>query len=171
MRRLGIVAAVLFVATVFAANWAVETFGIVSVGFGLMAPAGVYFAGLAFVFRDVVQHELGRHVAAGAILAGAGLSAIVSPTLALASSIAFLVSEFVDMAVFTSLERRGLLRSAAVSNVAGAFVDSVVFLSIAFGSLAFLWGQVVGKLWMTAAAIPVLAAIRAAERRRGSWQS
>lgn len=156
MRRVGIVATILFVATVFAANWAVETFGIVSVGFGLMAPAGVYFAGLAFVFRDIVQHELGRPVAGAAILAGAGLSAIVSPALALASSIAFLVSEFVDMAVFTSLERRGLMRSAVASNVAGAFVDSIVFLSIAFGSLAFLWGQVVGKVWITVAALPVL---------------
>ena len=29
-------------------------------GFGLMAPAGVYFAGLAFTFRDLTQEKLGR---------------------------------------------------------------------------------------------------------------
>ena len=51
---------VLYVATIFAANWAIAAFGVVPVGFGLMAPAGVYFAGLAFTFRDLTQEKLGR---------------------------------------------------------------------------------------------------------------
>ena len=38
---------VAYVATIFGANWALSTFGLVPVGFGLLAPAGVYFAGLA----------------------------------------------------------------------------------------------------------------------------
>ena len=41
------------VATVFAANCAINRFGIVSVGFDLHAPAAVYFAGLAFSLRDL----------------------------------------------------------------------------------------------------------------------
>ena len=32
---------ILYVATIFAADWAIAAFGIVPVGFGLMAPAGV----------------------------------------------------------------------------------------------------------------------------------
>ncbi len=52
---------VLYVATIFVANWAIiAAFGVVPVGFGLMAPAGVYFAGLAFTFRDLTQEKLGR---------------------------------------------------------------------------------------------------------------
>jgi hypothetical protein len=39
-------------------------------------------------------------------------------------------------------------------------VDSVLFLSLAFGSLAFLAGQVVGKAWMTALAMVLLWAVR-----------
>ena len=49
----------LYIATIFAANWAIATFGVVPVGFGLMAPAGVYFAGLAFTLRDLTQERLG----------------------------------------------------------------------------------------------------------------
>ena len=50
----------LFAGTVVAANWAVNRYGIVPVGFGLMAPAGVYFAGLAFGLRDAVHETGGR---------------------------------------------------------------------------------------------------------------
>jgi len=43
-----------YILTIFAANWAITQFGLVPVGFGLLAPAGVYFAGLAFTLRDLV---------------------------------------------------------------------------------------------------------------------
>jgi hypothetical protein len=46
--RQGVVCALCYVATIVGANWALATFGVVPVGFGLYAPAGVYFAGLAF---------------------------------------------------------------------------------------------------------------------------
>ena len=47
-----------YIATIFAANWAIVTLGPVPVGFGLVAPAGVYFAGLAFTLRDLSRHRL-----------------------------------------------------------------------------------------------------------------
>lgn len=144
----------------YAANYAVERWGPVSVGFGLMAPAGVYFAGLAFTLRDVVQRTLGKYVAAAAILVGAALSWQISPSLATASAVAFLVSEFSDLVVFTLLERRSVTAALVASNVVGLVVDSLVFLSIAFGSLEFFKGQVVGKAWMTLAALPVVLLLR-----------
>ena len=49
---------VAFVATVGGANWALATFGIVPIGFGLSAPAGVYFAGIGFTLRDLM-HDRG----------------------------------------------------------------------------------------------------------------
>ena len=66
MKAIGVIAAIAFVGTVYAANYAVEHWGFVSVGFGLMAPAGVYFAGLAFTLRDIVHRMLGR----GAVIGG-----------------------------------------------------------------------------------------------------
>lgn len=50
----------LFIGCIFGANWAIATFGFVPVGFGLMAPAGVYFAGLTFTFRDLAHESVGR---------------------------------------------------------------------------------------------------------------
>jgi uncharacterized PurR-regulated membrane protein YhhQ (DUF165 family) len=138
------------------ANAAIQAWGIVPVGFGLMAPAGVFFAGLAFSFRDVVQERLGARWAVAAILVGAALSALLSPALALASGAAFLVSELADFAVFTPLRRRSWLGAVAASNTVGLVVDSALFLWLAFGSLDFLAGQIVAKLYMTILAVALL---------------
>lgn len=145
-----------YIATIFGANWAIQTFGLVPVGFGLMAPAGVYFVGAAFTFRDLAHESVGRRWVVVAIVVGAGLSAIVSPQFALASGVAFLVSEFSDFAVYTPLRERGWLKAVALSNAVGLVVDSVLFLWLAFGSLELLPGQVVGKTWMTILAIALL---------------
>jgi queuosine precursor transporter len=166
-RTAGTVAALAYVATVVAANYAVKRWGIVSVGFGLYAPAAVYFAGLAFTLRDLTQDALGRRAVTAAIIAGAGLSYLVSNgRLAIASAVAFLVSEGADFAVYTPLRDRGWLRAVAASNLVGLAIDSWIFLTIAFGTTAFLAGQIVGKLWATAAAVGLLAAARAACQRR-----
>jgi len=162
---IGAVAALAFVATVFAANWAINRFGIVSVGFGLHAPAAVYFAGLAFSLRDLVQSTLNKGVVVVAIVAGAICSAFVSPHLAFASGTAFLVSELCDFAVYTPLARRHPVWAVGTSNTIGAAVDSLIFLSLAFHSLALFWGQVLGKTWVTVATLAVLLAVRAATRR------
>lgn len=140
----------LYVATIPLANWTITTFGLVPVGFGLLAPAGVYFAGLAFTLRDLTQDALGKWPTLGAVLGGAALSWFVAdPFVAAASGVAFLVSELADLLVYTPLKERGWLRAVTASNAAGLVVDSALFLFVAFGSLAFLPGQIVGKLWVT----------------------
>lgn len=145
-----------YIATIFLANWAIQAFGPVPVGLGLMAPAGVYFAGLAFTFRDLVQDGLGRNWTVLAIIVGAALSFFVSPQFAIASGFAFLVSELADLAVYTPLRRRDWLLSVFASNVVGLTADSALFLWLAFGSLDYLPGQIVGKAWMTVLALAVL---------------
>jgi len=80
--------------------------------------------------------------------------------------VAFLLSEVVDMAIYTPLARRGLVLAVALSGVAGLVVDSVVFLWLAFGSLDFLAGQVIGKAWMVLLALPVIAALKRRDDRR-----
>ena len=149
-----------YIATIFGANWAIASFGVVPVGFGFVAPAGVYFAGLAFTFRDLVQEYLGRVATVVAIAVGAGLSALVSPQFAVASGIAFLISEFADFLVYTPLRRRNWLGAVAASNVVGFVADSAIFLTLAFGSLEFLTGQLIGKGWMTALAVGLMWLIR-----------
>jgi queuosine precursor transporter len=145
-----------YIATIVLANWALQTFGVIPIGFGLLAPAGVLFAGLAFTLRDLVQEQIGKGWTIAAIVAGAALSWFVSPAFAVASGLAFLVSELADFCVYTPLRRRHWLGAVTLSNTVGLVVDSALFLMLAFGSLDFLAGQVVGKLYMTALAVAAL---------------
>jgi uncharacterized PurR-regulated membrane protein YhhQ (DUF165 family) len=126
-----------YIGTIFAANWAIETFGVVPVGFGLTGPAGVFFAGIAFTLRDLTHERYGARWTAVVIVIGAGLSAWVSPRLAFASGAAFLLSELLDLAVYAPLRRRGWLTAVVASNVVGLTVDSLVFLWLAFGVGAY----------------------------------
>ena len=41
-----------FLGCILAANYVTSRYGMVPVGFGLIATAGTYFAGLSFVLRD-----------------------------------------------------------------------------------------------------------------------
>lgn len=156
----GVLWLALYIATIPAANWTLAHFGIWDIG-GLMVPSGTLWIGAALTLRDLAQNKLGRLPVVAGILVGAGLSFAIAPAFALASGVAFLVSELADFAVYTPLEQRGhWLGGIALSNTVGALVDSVLFLSIAFGSLEFLPGQMVGKLAMTALALAVLYPVR-----------
>lgn len=161
----GIVTSLLFIGTIVAANIVTTRYGVVPIGFGLAATAGTYFVGLAFILRDAVQDLLGRWVFA-VIGAGAVLSfAVSSPTIALASVVAFLLSELADLAVYTALRDRGYLRASVASNVVGAVVDTAVFLTLAGFALsqAFV-GQVAGKLALTLLAVLLVGGVRLIRR-------
>lgn len=169
MKRIGIAAAVLFVATVWFANWLLTRYGVVYIGFGLEAPAGVFAVGLAFTLRDIVHRTLGRLAVVACILVGCLLAYLIEASvtipgghasIAVASACAFLLSESADLAVYTPLEQRSFTGAVAASNVVGAVVDSALFLWLAFGSLALIEGQVFGKFLMTALAVPLVYASR-----------
>jgi uncharacterized PurR-regulated membrane protein YhhQ (DUF165 family) len=163
--------------TIPAANWLIGHVGttcvpngpcLIPVAPGIMAPSGVLMIGVALVLRDLVQRRLGVAFSAGAVVVGAALSAAIAPAaLALASGIAFLMSEFADLAVYTPLARRRLMAAVAASGAVGLVVDSIVFLWLAFGSLEFLLGQVIGKSWMLLLSIPFVLYLRRRDERLG----
>jgi uncharacterized PurR-regulated membrane protein YhhQ (DUF165 family) len=167
---IGLPALVAYVGTVVAANWFVQHVGsqsfpggphTIPVGFGYRAPSGVLWVGLAFTVRDLVQSTLGRWWTVAAIVVGAVLSYAVAPSLAWASAVAFLTSEALDFAVYTPLVERGAVVTAVVlSNTVGLLIDTFVFLRLAFHSLDFWQGQVIGKGWMTVLALLVLPLVR-----------
>jgi uncharacterized PurR-regulated membrane protein YhhQ (DUF165 family) len=176
-RREGIVFLVLFALTIPAANWLIGHVGtlcvpngpcLVPVAPGVMAPSGVTMAAVALVLRDLVQRRLGLAASTFAILCGAALSALLAPpALVIASAAAFLLSEFADLGVYTPLVRRGLVTAVVLSSLVGLIVDSVVFLWLAFGSLQFLSGQIIGKAWMVLLSIPFVAWLRRRDERVG----
>lgn len=161
-----------FMACIPLANWLIGNVGavcvpdgpcLVPVWPGIMAPSGVLVIGAALVLRDAVQQQLGTRWAIGAIVAGALLAGLVAPpALVVASAAAFLLSELADLAVYTPLRRRGLAWAVLLSGLAGAVIDSALFLWLAFGSLDYMAGQVIGKLYASV----VVAAFFALRARR-----
>jgi uncharacterized PurR-regulated membrane protein YhhQ (DUF165 family) len=155
-----------FLACILLANYATSRWGMVPVGFGLMATAGTYFAGLTFVIRDSLHDAAGKGWTLAAIAAGALLSFLIAePFIALASAAAFGLAELSDLLVYTPLRRRGYIRAAVASNIVGSFVDTVVFLAIAgFPLWASLPGQMVAKLLITGVAVAAVVAYRSTRR-------
>lgn len=151
-----------YLLTIPVANWLIGNVGVVCipdgpclipVGFGFDAPTGVLMIGVALVLRDVVQNMFGTAWTFAAIAAGVVLSALVAPpALVIASAAAFAIAEMLDLAVYTPLRKRNLGFAVLASGAVGAMADSAIFLWLAFGSLDFIAGQIVGKLWMTVVA-------------------
>ena len=163
-----------FAATIPLANWLIGNVGTVCipqgpcllpVGFGLTAPSGVLVIGASLVLRDMVHEAGGAKAALVAIAIGGVLSALfASPALLVASVLAFILAELADLAVYAPLRKRRLWLAVLLSGLAGAIVDSAVFLWVAFGSLDYIAGQTIGKLWMTLAALPFLWRARSRQR-------
>jgi uncharacterized PurR-regulated membrane protein YhhQ (DUF165 family) len=176
-RTEGLVALALFALTIPAANWLIGNVGtvcvpngpcLVPVAPGIAAPSGVLMIGLALVLRDIVQRRLGPAAGLGAIAVGAAISAFLAPSaIVVASVAAFLISELADFAVYTPLQRRRFVTAVVASSVVGLIVDSIVFLWLAFGSLDFVAGQIIGKAWMVLFALPLMHLLRRRDERLG----
>lgn len=178
LRTEGFVFLAAYIACIPVANWLIQHVGTicppdspclipVAPG-GLMAPSGVLMAGLALVLRDLVQRRLGVTYGLAAIGAGTILSAALAPApLVVASAVAFLLSELADFAVYTPLQKRGLVLAVAASSFVGLVADSLLFLWLAFGSLEFLAGQIVGKVLMVLLTLPAIRWLRNRDERLG----
>ncbi len=179
-RTEGFVYLVAFIACIPIANWMIGNVGttcipngpcLVPVAPGLMAPSGVLMIGLALVLRDLIQRRLGRSWSLGAVAVGAILSgAVAPPSLVIASAVAFFFSELADFLVYTPLQLRRFVTAVVASSSVGLVVDSVIFLWLAFSSLEFVWGQVVGKAWMVLVSLPFIYWLRVRDSHMGLTQ-
>lgn len=161
---------VAYALTIPIANWMIGNVGtecvpqgpcLIPVGFGLMAPSGVLVVGLALVIRDAVQSYGGIVAALIAIVIGALLSFMLAPpALVIASVAAFVLAELADLLVYTPLREKQLALAVLFSGLVGSAIDSIVFLWLAFGSLDFLAGQWVGKMWASLIGFLILGIMR-----------
>ena len=85
---------------------------------------------------------------------------MLGANLALASCAAFLFSELADYAVYTPLRSRSWVGAIIASNLVGSVIDSALFLTLAFGSLDYIGGQVVGKMEMSLVAVMLITTYR-----------
>jgi uncharacterized PurR-regulated membrane protein YhhQ (DUF165 family) len=157
-----------FIGTILLANWLVTHVGLIDIGFGLVAPAGVLVVGVAFTLRDIVHRAFGPVAVIVAIVVGAVLSVVISPAFALASGAAFLFSELADLARLHAADaEHRWLWAVALSGAVGLVVDSWLFLWLSpLPVKGLLIGQCVGKAYMLAAAVLLILAVRAIPRVR-----
>jgi len=98
--------------------------------------------GLDLSLRDFLQLTMKKESMFAMIFAGGAISYLIDPDagmIAIASGTAFTTAALVDWTVFALLKGKWIVR-ANLSNVAGAMVDSTVFITIAFG--AFMPGEI-----------------------------
>lgn len=126
--------AFLYVALIPFLNW---SFGIIS-EFPIVEPGPVFnqgvslhpmtlVTGLVFVVRDFVQREMGHRVLGAMAIAIAWSFFYAWPVIALASGLAFAVSETVDWLLFTFTRYR-LSTRILLSSAVAAPVDTTIFL-------------------------------------------
>lgn len=169
---------VAYVFTIPIANWLIGHIGtvcdphgpcLIPVWPGVLAPSGVLVIGVALLLRDLVQRYYGKVAALLCILCGTFLAFTFSPyELALASAASFFLSEFVDFIVYTPLARKYFVAAILLSCTAGAIADSVLFLTLAFGSLEHLLGQFLGKLYASMAYIIGRSIVTSSTREKSS---
>jgi uncharacterized PurR-regulated membrane protein YhhQ (DUF165 family) len=180
MRRVNwpaLIALLAFAGLIYLANWMIANVGqcspggpcVLPVGFGLMAPSGVYAAALVLATRDALHETGGRRWVLAGVVLGALLSAALSGPLAVASGVAFALSELADWAVYAPLRERSRPMAVLASGLVGLVIDSALFLWLAFGSLDFIAGQVVGKLWATLAVAAFVWGWQFAGHRRAAF--
>lgn len=122
----------IYAAAMTAANLIVAAFG------PWVSPINAFvLIGLDLALRDWLHVRL-KVWQMGALIAATGmLTYVLNPAagmIAIASAAAFTSAAVVDWSVFAKLRGSWLFRANG-SNVAGAAVDSLIFLTIAFGAL------------------------------------
>lgn len=167
-KLIGYTSYALFLGSIPFANWWLNRHGLWDAPLLGLLPSALWVVAISFILRDVTQITLGRKWAWSAIAVGAVLSWwIASPALATASAVAFLVSESFDAAIFTPLANRGrFLFAVILSGYVAGFVDSALFVRIAFGSWSGWWQLGIAKACVVMAATPIVWAARRALLRK-----
>jgi uncharacterized PurR-regulated membrane protein YhhQ (DUF165 family) len=162
-----------YMLSIIFANLCVAWFGLVTWFGWLTFPAGAIFIGLTFSMRDFVQREWGHRdvwyfmitTTVITVVMGMLLSHLPIPLwkVALASGVAFIVSEAIDWLVYYFL-KKDIIWRIRVSNIFSTPIDSILFVGIAFGSFNFfappVWGQTLVKYLSGLLVIPFLLWVR-----------
>ncbi|WP_436494257.1 VUT family protein [Actinokineospora sp. HUAS TT18] len=160
----GLAVSAAYVGSVVIANWASTHWAALLVG-SLIVPAGTLWAGVTLTLRDLLHEALGTPGVLAAIAVGAWLSwSLASPQIAVASIVAFAVSECLDSVIYGRMRDRSRLGAVVGSNIVGLVSDSLLFVPLAFGSFAAVPGQILGKTVATVLTVAALLAAKLARR-------
>jgi uncharacterized PurR-regulated membrane protein YhhQ (DUF165 family) len=98
----------------------------------------------AFLVTDLANRFEGaafarRVVYAGFVIAIGASAWLATPRIAIASGLAFLAAELLDVAIFDRLRRRAWWKPPLVSTLVASVVDTAVFFSVAFAGTTMPW--------------------------------
>lgn len=122
---------------------------------------------ITFLITDLTNRHFGPAKARQVVLAGFFIGVLLSivlatPRIALASGIAFLFGQLLDIGVFNRLRRLEWWRAPLLGSLAGSAVDTALFFSIAFYGVEPMsvtvqfFGLMAMPLWVSLAATDFL---------------
>ena len=105
---------------------------------------GAFTYPVAFLISELVNRRFGparaRHVAAVGFAVAVTASLLLAPVrIALASGLAFLLAQLLDIHVFDRLRAQRWWRAPLIASVAAAVLDSAVFWSVGFAGTQGPW--------------------------------
>ena len=131
-------------------NFAFSALPMINLPFDQYIPVGTLLVGFIFVIRDYAQREVGKWIYA-AMLVGLILSYVMAdPFVAVASAIAFGISELIDAIVYTYTDKP-MKDRILISSSASTPVDSAVFLLMLgffswFGFIVMIIAKMIGAV-------------------------
>lgn len=117
-----------YIASVVIVNFAFSYLPIINVA-GAMVPSTAFLVGIVFVFRDFAQRQIGHHVLVAMLAACVISYFLADPAVAIASLVAFAVSETADWAVY-SFTKRPFHQRILLSSFISTPIDTAVFLGL-----------------------------------------
>ena len=131
---------------------------------------GAFTYPLAFLVTDIMNRVYGTAAARRVVLVGFVVGIIcsligtqimgefgplVTVRIAVASGIAFLVAQMIDVGIFTALRNRAWWKAPLASTLIGSSIDTVIFFSLAFSG-AFSFVHPTTDVSWSAEVLPVL---------------
>lgn len=139
-----------YVAFIVLVNWGFSVVPLVDMWTGEKWPPMSLAVGLIFVLRDFAQREIGHKVWFAMGAAGILSYLMADPFVALASIVAFVISEAADWAIYT-YTKKPFAQRILISSLVSTPLDSAVFLGVIghlswSGVIAMTLSKMIGAL-------------------------
>ena len=118
-----------YIIAIVGLNWLFDAVAPIMTPFGAL-PLATFIVGAVFVLRDYAQRQIGHYILLGTLFAGVLTWFMVKPSLAVASTTAFAISEMADWAIF-SFTGRPLQQRILISSLFSVPLDTLFFLYLA----------------------------------------
>lgn len=101
---------------------------------------GAFTYPVAFLVNDLTNRTLGPARARQVVVAGFAVAVVLSiwlatPRIAIASGLAFLLAQLLDVSIFDRLRRSAWWQAPLISSVVGSVIDTIFFFGVAFAPL------------------------------------